>query len=366
MLWYLLFAILSPAGQLTNKSTQSFRIIPIPKREHGYSNFASVAIMSQNDMNSFLRGTSKQMGWNNKQEFEDALRHAKLDFSEEALVLLRHTEGSGSVQVTFETPILQDRKLLCEIRGRPIPPGYGGTTDMAYYCFAVVVSKSEVSQVELQAVVGGFSERRLAPIVFPITEKGPRSRGIQSDRLNSEKRAAVKQRLEALLSGISVSKESVMRSMYPAPDQPLRELTIEWQTKEDVTSKASNEERLSTEGVMTIVKSQPSPDSVLRDRDDLNLVPEQLLIVGISSKQELTWWTIQGDPRFVRPPTPRPEDPPDVYQERWKQHMELRLLTKSSFWLLIPDDEQTAEIRFYHPGWTGAQPMLKLIGKVSL
>ena len=138
MLWYLLFTILSPAGQLRNESTQSFRIIPIPKRETGYSNFESVAIMSKNDMDSFLRDTSKQIGWCNRQEFEGALRNAKLDFSEEALVLLRHTEGRGSVQVTFETPILQDRKLLCEIRGRPIRGS--GTGDMAYYCFAVVVS----------------------------------------------------------------------------------------------------------------------------------------------------------------------------------------------------------------------------------
>jgi hypothetical protein len=172
MLWCLLSAILTPAGQLANESAQSFRIIPIPKSEHGYSNFASIAIMSKNEMDSFLKDTSKQIGWNNRQEFEASLRNAKLDFTKEALVLLRHTEGSGSVKVTFETPILQNRKLLCEIQGRPFPPGYGGTADMAYYCFAVVVSKSDVSQIELQAVEGGFSERRLAPIIFPIMEEG--------------------------------------------------------------------------------------------------------------------------------------------------------------------------------------------------
>jgi hypothetical protein len=43
-----------------------------------------------------------------------------------------------------------------------------GTMDMAYYCFAVVVSRSLVSEVELRAVEGGFKERKLAPIVFPI------------------------------------------------------------------------------------------------------------------------------------------------------------------------------------------------------
>ena len=179
VLWCLILAILFHAGQLIDESAQSFRIIPIPSRENGYSNFASIVFMSQKDLDSFLTDTSTQIGWNNRQEFEDALRNAKLDFSKEALVLLRHTEGSGSVQVEFETPILQDRNLLCEIRGRPVPPGHGGTADMAYYCFAVAVSKSHVSQVELQAVEGGFSERRLAPIVLPIIEKEPANKPLQ-------------------------------------------------------------------------------------------------------------------------------------------------------------------------------------------
>ena len=130
--------------------------------------------ISQKDLDSFLTNTAVQIGWNTRQrhEFKDALLNANLDFSKEALVLLRHTERSGSVQVTFETPVLKDRSLVCEIRGRPILPGYGGTGDVAYYCFAVAVSKAHVSQVELQAIEGGFYARRLAPIILPIIEKG--------------------------------------------------------------------------------------------------------------------------------------------------------------------------------------------------
>src|SRR5258705_8607031 len=164
MLCCLLLATLFHPGQLTNQSTQSFRIIPIPNR--GGYNFESVVLMSKNDLDSFLTDKSTQIGW--RQEFEDALVNAKLDFSKEALVLLRHNEGSGSIQVTFETPILQGTRLLCEIRGKP-PQGLG-TADFASYCFAVAVSKAQVSEVELQAVEGGFPERRLAPIVLPIIE----------------------------------------------------------------------------------------------------------------------------------------------------------------------------------------------------
>ena len=50
---------------------------------------------------------------------------------------------------------------------------------MADYCFAVAVSKSHVSQVELQAIEGGFSARRLAPIVLPIIEKEPANKLLQ-------------------------------------------------------------------------------------------------------------------------------------------------------------------------------------------
>lgn len=163
-------AVLSCADLLTGDSTQPFRAIPIPTRENGYSNFESIAIRSDDELNSFFRSLSMQRGWNNKAGFEISVRDAKVDFSKEALVLLRHTEGSGSIPVEFETPVLQTRKLIFSIRGKPIPPGYLGTADMAYYCFAVAVAKSKVSQVELNSL-HGFSVHRQTSIVFSIVEK---------------------------------------------------------------------------------------------------------------------------------------------------------------------------------------------------
>jgi hypothetical protein len=167
----LLLAILFHPGQVSDQSAQPFRIIPIPTRENGYGNFPSVVLMSQKDLDSFLTNTSTQSGWNHRQEFENALLSARVDFSKEALVLLRHTEGSGSVKVTFEMPVLQDRNLICEIRGKAIHPGHGGTDDMAYYCFAVAVSKTQIRQVELRSIKGGVTETLLAPIVLPIIER---------------------------------------------------------------------------------------------------------------------------------------------------------------------------------------------------
>jgi hypothetical protein len=151
---------------LVAQEPQAFRVIPIANKENGYSNFESVAFNSKAEFESFLAGTSKQDGWNNRQAFADALQNANIDFTREALVLLRHNETSGSVRVSFETPNLVARKLVCQIRGKALTGM--GTMDMAYYCFAVVVSRSVVNEVELREVEGGFKERKLTPIVFPI------------------------------------------------------------------------------------------------------------------------------------------------------------------------------------------------------
>jgi hypothetical protein len=162
----LLLTVFLQAGPLAAQERQAFRVIAIPNKETGYSNFESVAFNTKAEFESFRAGTSKQLGWNSRQAFADALHDAKIDFTREALVLLRHTEGSGGVRVNFETPTLIDRKLVCQIRGKALRGA--GTADMAYYCFAVVVSRSLIDEVELRAVEGGFKERELAPIVFPI------------------------------------------------------------------------------------------------------------------------------------------------------------------------------------------------------
>jgi hypothetical protein len=86
----LLFAAFFPLAQPTDQSAQPFRIIPILNRENGYNNFPSIAFMSKTDLDSFLKETATQTGWNHRQEFAEALLNANVDFSKEALVLLRH------------------------------------------------------------------------------------------------------------------------------------------------------------------------------------------------------------------------------------------------------------------------------------
>jgi len=152
--WILLLVLvvisvgMSCASGTNPEGAKFFRIVEIPKREHGYSNFVSIVISSQTMLDSFLEETlfQENMGWNNREDFEEALNDEAVDFKQEALALLRHTEGSGSIKITFETPVFDEGKLLCRIT-REVPEV--GTDDMAFYCFAIVVNKNAVKEIEL-------------------------------------------------------------------------------------------------------------------------------------------------------------------------------------------------------------------------
>lgn len=123
-----------------------FRQIPIPKREHGYSRMNSRVIRTERELDDLLKRIKKMTGWNKPKKFEDTIKKAKMDFSKEVLVLLPHVESSGSIEVTFKEPKLQNRELICRIRRNV---SLVSTCDMAYYCFALAVSKAAVDGIEL-------------------------------------------------------------------------------------------------------------------------------------------------------------------------------------------------------------------------
>ncbi len=127
------------------KIDPGYRNIPIPKREHGYSNFQSTSILTKKEYTAFIDAVNRQRAWNGKAKVIDALAAAKVDFKTHALLLLRHTEGSGSVAVKL-APLQRKGKALIVRVNRKAPEM--GTADMAYYCFAVVVDKSMFKAIE--------------------------------------------------------------------------------------------------------------------------------------------------------------------------------------------------------------------------
>lgn len=138
----LLFAALPVFAE----NARGFRVLDIPKEEDGYQFLESQVFGSHEQFDIFLKNVESQEYWNNKADFLKVMEKAKVDFSNEALVLIRHTEGSGSTQVSFPECQLQGEKLVCKIQ-RISPEA--GTADMAFYCFGLIVEKGEVKQIEI-------------------------------------------------------------------------------------------------------------------------------------------------------------------------------------------------------------------------
>lgn len=130
--------------------------LEIPKREHGYQNFDARLLTSEAELEAFIADVKSQDGWNNREAFVSGLRADKLDYAKSALLLLRHTEGSGSVRVWLEPAVTRGEELVVAI-GKEVPSM--GTNDMAYYCFALVVPLNAAKRVRIR---GSFTPSRHA------------------------------------------------------------------------------------------------------------------------------------------------------------------------------------------------------------
>ena len=136
--------VIKPAPAAQSEEDRPFRKISIPEREHGYQFLETRMIRTQKELNALLK---KQEGErNNRKAFKEGLKKAKVDFEKEVLILITHTETSGSNIVTFEKPSKDGITLECRIIRKPAE---FGTEDMAYYCFALAVRKSLIGKVEI-------------------------------------------------------------------------------------------------------------------------------------------------------------------------------------------------------------------------
>jgi len=131
---------------LSVSSGVMLHFIYIPMRENGYNTFDSFIIRSAAELEDFLQNVASQQHWNRKDEFLSAVEDADLDFDSDTLLLIRDTEGSGSVRVWMETPRLIETELVCQIR-RTRPMAL--TMDMAYYCFAIVVPRDLAKTIRI-------------------------------------------------------------------------------------------------------------------------------------------------------------------------------------------------------------------------
>lgn len=126
--------------------SKPFRLIGIPGREHGYGNLKAQVIGSQKDLEALMKAVETQQGWNNREAFLKGIQAGKVNFATEVLVLIRQMEGSGSNRVSLVAPEVKGDTLQCVIT-REVPEI--GTDDIADYCFALAVDRSQVKAVEV-------------------------------------------------------------------------------------------------------------------------------------------------------------------------------------------------------------------------
>lgn len=137
------------------------RQLEILRHEHGYKTFDTCMLTSEAELGSFIAELSRQEGWNNRVAFVSVLRTAKIDFTKSSLLLMRHTEGSGSVGIWLEPAVIRGDELVVRI-GKDEPSM--GTMNMAYYCFALAIPRDIAQRVR---ITGSFTPSRMV-----MTEDG--------------------------------------------------------------------------------------------------------------------------------------------------------------------------------------------------
>lgn len=114
--------------------------LKIPFREHGYSNFDSVKVLSSSyELKKFVDEIKSQDHWGSGRAlFLDKIKN--LDLTRWNLILYPFSEPSGSIKLKIEKEEFIAPNVFKVWVDEDIPPI--GTSDMAYYMFAYLVDKN--------------------------------------------------------------------------------------------------------------------------------------------------------------------------------------------------------------------------------
>lgn len=141
------FLFLFAASQGIAEVISGFRAVDVPQDESGYHYFESRVINTQEQFETFVKQIKAQEYWSHRDDFLGAIGKANVDFIHESLVLVKHTEGSVSTTVNHMLQ-LQGDKLICKIE--TVKPQGAMLGAVADYCFAIVVEKDKVKEVEVR------------------------------------------------------------------------------------------------------------------------------------------------------------------------------------------------------------------------
>lgn len=130
--------------------------ITIPHRNYIYSKLESQLITSAKEYKRFIQSVDiKEHGGGKK--FISSLSAESIDFESSNLLLYFHTENSGSIRVSLESPLPSKNGTEIGMKINRIVSG-PPTTDMAYYGYAYII-KREISKITFS------SENKVTEIV---------------------------------------------------------------------------------------------------------------------------------------------------------------------------------------------------------
>ncbi|MFN0087488.1 MAG: hypothetical protein ACKVX9_19010 [Blastocatellia bacterium] len=110
-------------------------------------------------------------------------------------------------------------------------------------------------------------------------------------------------------------------------------------------------------GVFSLVERKAATGALQRQRSP-ELSPRLMLIAAVDAQNRLIWWGLQPDPRILRAEFPSTATGELAGRELYYE--------KVDFLTAIPADPSIAELRFYHPRWTGELYQLDMLGAAHI
>ncbi|MBI4478728.1 MAG: hypothetical protein HY651_01785 [Acidobacteria bacterium] len=176
----------------------------------------------------------------------------------------------------------------------------------------------------------------------------PSSGEAQVNRAGGSAGAGVRsgENIVALLKGQGIA---VLATPVALENQAAQELRIHWVPSGPAS--AANASRPGSGERFEIVGKQS--DQKLPRQRSAELSSDLLLVVSLDSDNRLMSWALIPDPRLIR------AEFPNAAGELRGQVLQR---PEVEFLVLVPDHASLAELRFYHPRWTGETFILELAG----
>jgi hypothetical protein len=149
---------------------------------------------------------------------------------------------------------------------------------------------------------------------------------------------------------------TIGQSVTGANAQMVQEVRITWDASAESRAPGVDGERRQAPNRFTLLGRQTGPGLLARQRNP-ELSSDQIVVVAVDSVGNEIDRQLVADPRVVRTELPAPSG-------RLKHEVHHR--TRTELMITLPDDPAIAEIRLYHPRWTGNTFALDLLGTVSL